>query len=214
MYVSPISTSTAAGPLTPAGLYEQPLLAYVTNRLPAASWHCAADLARMAWASALGLIQPAAEAGMEEGIPAWLAAAARRVVREHTSPTRATETPCRAVPTVTVDRITVMGSGWTYSAARTATGKPAESPLDQVFLTVTARGHWYRSDDDRDSREDRVCRGLGCGRSGHFDYQLDRKACPAPATDTDIRQALSLPAEAVIPMPEAQPARPMERLAS
>ncbi|MFH8558929.1 hypothetical protein ACH4FE_35805 [Streptomyces celluloflavus] len=86
MYVSPITSSAAAAPLTGAGRYDRPLVAFIHNHLSPADWPRGTELARMAWAQALGSLQVAPTAGMEDGIPAWLAAAARRVIREQTSP--------------------------------------------------------------------------------------------------------------------------------
>ncbi|MFJ1751159.1 hypothetical protein ACIOJD_33765 [Streptomyces sp. NPDC088116] len=75
--------------VSPAAVFEQvrtPLLAYVHNRLSQIDWPEAETFARMAWADAVGQLRLAADTGMEDGIPSWLAAAARRVIREQTSP--------------------------------------------------------------------------------------------------------------------------------
>ncbi|OIJ95399.1 hypothetical protein [Streptomyces colonosanans] len=85
MYVSPISPA-AVGSLTPAGRFERPLLAFVNSLLSPVDYRRGAELARMAWSKALGSLRLTTEAGMEGDIPTWLADAARRVVREQTSP--------------------------------------------------------------------------------------------------------------------------------
>lgn len=112
MYVSPIPTVAADRPLTPLGRYDRPLLAYVHNRLETLDWGRGEKLARLAWARALGTLQRSGEnAGMEEDIPSWLAAAARSVIREQTSPAFA----------VDIDRSDLLigtpGSGKTKTAA-------------------------------------------------------------------------------------------------
>lgn len=69
---------------------------------------------------------------------------------------------------------------------------------DAVRMTVTKRGHWYRSGDVNDSlHNDTVCRG--CGHHGHFDYILDYQPCIRPATAEDLQAALSGPARQVQP---------------
>lgn len=86
MYVSPISASAAAAPLTPAGRFERPLLAFVNSLLSPVDYQRGPELARMAWVEALGSLRFTTEAGIEGDIPVWLADAVRRVVREQTSP--------------------------------------------------------------------------------------------------------------------------------
>ncbi|MFF4249465.1 hypothetical protein ACFYY2_34125 [Streptomyces sp. NPDC001822] len=66
--------------------YERPLLAFVNEHLETADHRRGPELARLAWASALGSLHVAADSGMEGDLPAWLASAARRIVREQTSP--------------------------------------------------------------------------------------------------------------------------------
>ncbi len=69
---------------------------------------------------------------------------------------------------------------------------------DAVRVTVTKRGHWYRSGDVNDSlHNDTICRG--CGHHGHFDYILDYEPCTHPATAEDVQAALSGPARKVQP---------------
>ncbi|MGW1364569.1 hypothetical protein ACWCQP_45090 [Streptomyces chartreusis] len=89
MYVSPISPSAAAAPLTSFARYERPLLAFVNELLSTVDHRRGPELAAMAWSKALGSLRIATETGMEGDIPAWLADAARRVVREQTSPAAA-----------------------------------------------------------------------------------------------------------------------------
>jgi hypothetical protein len=86
MYVSSISPNSETAPLTPAGRLERPLLAFVNSLLSPVDYRCGPELARMAWAEALGSLRLTTEVGMEGDIPAWLADAVRRVVRERTSP--------------------------------------------------------------------------------------------------------------------------------
>ena len=79
-------------------------------------------------------------------------------------------------------------AGRVFTTGRDAAGRFAR-PVFQLRLTVTGRGHWYRSDDEPDAlHNDTVCRG--CGHHGHFDYILDYKPCPRPATAQDIASAL------------------------
>lgn len=79
-------------------------------------------------------------------------------------------------------------SGVAFTAGRDARGRYAPEPL-QVRVRVTARGHWYRSDDEPDElHNDRLCRG--CGHHGHFDYILDYQECGRPATAADVISAL------------------------
>ncbi|MFC9431902.1 hypothetical protein [Streptomyces sp. NPDC056987] len=106
----------------------------------------------------------------------------------------------RPVPVV-VERIEGRACGtdaW-YTARRDAEGFPADSVIDQVFVTVTKRGHWYRSDDVRNGNNDSVCRG--CPAAGHFDYILNGQGfCPRPATADDIRAALCVPSTVRVDM--------------
>lgn len=93
MYVSPNAAALAAE--SPAGAYETfrtPLLAYVHNLLEPLDWERSESFARMAFAQALGSLDLTEDAGMEdEGLPAWLASAARTVVRQQTSAATAAE---------------------------------------------------------------------------------------------------------------------------
>lgn len=74
-----------------------------------------------------------------------------------------------------------------FTAGRNANGQYAS--WDALRVTVTAKGHWYRSDDPMDEfSNDRKCRG--CGHHGHFDYILDYRPCGKPATSEDIVRAL------------------------
>ncbi|MFJ9855274.1 hypothetical protein [Streptomyces sp. NPDC101150] len=67
--------------------FERPLLAFVTAHLVPADYRRTREIARMAWAEALGSLHLSADAGIEEeGIPIWLASAVRRVVRREISP--------------------------------------------------------------------------------------------------------------------------------
>ncbi|MGV9248015.1 hypothetical protein [Streptomyces sp. NPDC003710] len=85
MYVSPISPSAAAAPLTSFARFERPLLAFVNSLLSPVDQY-GPELARMAWSEALGSLRITIEAAMEGDMPVWLADAVRRVVRERTSP--------------------------------------------------------------------------------------------------------------------------------
>lgn len=67
--------------------YQRALLAFVNEHLELVDHRRGPELARMAWAAALGSLRVAPDSGMEGDLPAWLAHAARRVVREQTSPT-------------------------------------------------------------------------------------------------------------------------------
>lgn len=81
-----------------------------------------------------------------------------------------------------------IGTGQRFTAGRNAKGRFAS--WDAIRLTVTARGHWYRSDDPRDEfSNDTVCRG--CLGHGHFDYILDYRPCGRPATEQDIKATLA-----------------------
>lgn len=90
MNVSPITAVPAAAAQPMAISYERyrtPLLGYVHNRTELIDWNRSEDIARKAFAQAVGSLQLSTEAGMEdEGLPAWLAFAARSVIREQTSP--------------------------------------------------------------------------------------------------------------------------------
>lgn len=72
--------------ISPFAEYQQLLLTYVNNRLTPVDWPYAEQLVRNTWTLALGTLHPATESGMEEGIPSWLAAAARQVIREYLAP--------------------------------------------------------------------------------------------------------------------------------
>ncbi|WP_329046682.1 hypothetical protein [Streptomyces sp. NBC_01422] len=74
------------GPAAALDLYARPLLAFVNAHLELADHKRGPELARLAWASALGSLDVASDAGMEGDLPAWLANAVRRIVREQTSP--------------------------------------------------------------------------------------------------------------------------------
>jgi hypothetical protein len=75
-----------------ASAYEQygnRLLAYVADRLPTYHWYLAEDLAQDVWEYALvhaNLATDMAETEMESGLPVWLAATARTVIRRHLTP--------------------------------------------------------------------------------------------------------------------------------
>ncbi|MFJ8469636.1 hypothetical protein [Streptomyces swartbergensis] len=86
MYVSPISLSAAAAPLTSFARFERPLLAFVNSLLSPVDYQRGPQLARMAWSEAIASLRITTEAGMEGDIPVWLADTVRRVVREQTSP--------------------------------------------------------------------------------------------------------------------------------
>ncbi|WP_046500036.1 hypothetical protein [Streptomyces odonnellii] len=81
-----------------------------------------------------------------------------------------------------------------YTARRDAAGLRTDAVIDQITVTVTKRGHWFRSDDVRNGNNDRVCRG--CDADGHFAYILDYGPCTAPATIDRIRAVLSVPGTA------------------
>ncbi|MFE3770837.1 hypothetical protein [Streptomyces sp. NPDC059122] len=67
-------------------LYERPLLAYINDRVSPLDWCRGRHIARMAWAEAVGSLHLAPDTGMEDGLPAWLAAAARRTIRGYLAP--------------------------------------------------------------------------------------------------------------------------------
>jgi hypothetical protein len=78
--------------------------------------------------------------------------------------------------------------GRSFTAHRDSAGRFASS-WRRVHARVTERGHWYRSDDEKDAfSNDTVCRG--CGRTGHFDYILDYRPCTAPASAADVLNLL------------------------
>lgn len=86
-------------------------------------------------------------------------------------------------------RIHTLYNGRAYTAGRDARGRYA-GPVSRISVLVTARGHWYRSDDPRDTfHNDPVCRG--CKAHGHFDYILNRVPCARPATPELVAEALS-----------------------
>lgn len=66
--------------------YQRALLAFVNQHLELADHRRGPELARMAWAAALGSLRVAPDSGLEGDLPAWLARAARAVIREQTSP--------------------------------------------------------------------------------------------------------------------------------
>ncbi|WP_069874479.1 RNA polymerase sigma factor [Streptomyces malaysiensis] len=124
--------------------------------------------------------------------------------------------PAARVPASLRPRRTGRGGVW-YTARQDAEGWPTSVRIDQVVLYVTRRGHWYRSDDERNGNNDRVCRG--CGGSGHWDYILDgaNGDCPRPPAAEDIREALQVvpwtPVELPTPV-QARPARAVEEVAA
>jgi len=69
------------------------LLAYVNDRVPAADWHRAEDLVQDIWVEVLlaGVDVEDVGAPAVEGLPCWLARAARTVIRRHVSPALAAE---------------------------------------------------------------------------------------------------------------------------
>lgn len=81
------------------------------------------------------------------------------------------------------------GTGQYFTNGRTGTGRFA-ARWEALKVTVTPKGHWYRSDDERDGfSNDTLCRG--CGHHGHFDYILDYKVCTRPASAEDVVAAFS-----------------------
>ena len=66
--------------------YRKPLLAYVCERLTLVDHRKGEELAQRAWVLALGSLHLTSATGMEEDIPAWLAVAARRAIREYLLP--------------------------------------------------------------------------------------------------------------------------------
>lgn len=95
-----------------------------------------------------------------------------------------TITKLTIAPTTGICEITSQGAGagQYFTNGRNAKGRFAT--WDSVRVTVTPRGHWYRSDDTMDAfSNDRLCRG--CGHHGHFDYQ----PCTAPARVEDVVKA-------------------------
>lgn len=71
------------------------------------------------------------------------------------------------------------------TAGRDARGRFSRLPL---MVHITARGHWFRSDDAPNGNNDTVCRG--CGASGHFAYILDAVECTAAMTDEQLAEIL------------------------
>ncbi|MGD9482876.1 hypothetical protein WDH52_06375 [Streptomyces sp. TRM70308] len=64
--------------------HEAALLAYITARTPATEWRRADQLARRAWEYALAHLDMSDPTRDDDaGLPAWLAAAARTVIRRH-----------------------------------------------------------------------------------------------------------------------------------
>ncbi|MFF7189658.1 hypothetical protein ACFZAR_31505 [Streptomyces sp. NPDC008222] len=117
MYVSPISPSASAAPLTAAGRFERPLLAFVNSLLSPVDYRRGPELARMAWSQALGSLRLTIEAGIEGDIPVWLADAVRRVVREQTSPAAA------------VGLVVTVAAASTHDAVSEVPASPAMVPL-------------------------------------------------------------------------------------
>lgn len=74
-----------------------------------------------------------------------------------------------------------------YTDRRDIAGRFADMWNARIVI-VTARGHYYRSGDPRNERNDLTCRA--CGASGHFEYIIDRSPCTAPAVPADILRAL------------------------
>ncbi|WP_432105887.1 hypothetical protein [Streptomyces sp. bgisy091] len=81
----------ALGPIAAFAQYERALLAFVNEHTQPVDHARGPELARLAWVSAVGSLRMAPDAGMEEGLPVWLANAARRTVREQTSPARSAQ---------------------------------------------------------------------------------------------------------------------------
>ncbi|GAA4658778.1 hypothetical protein GCM10023347_07620 [Streptomyces chumphonensis] len=66
--------------------HEAALLAYINDRLPATEWRRADQLARQVWEHALAHADMSTPAWDETaGLPVWLTAAARTVIRRHTA---------------------------------------------------------------------------------------------------------------------------------
>jgi hypothetical protein len=94
MPVSSRTTNPAPSPFLPNDVvtsayerYREPLLAFVCNHLNSVDWRRGEELARKAWAAAVGSVDgPAAGIAEDEGLPGWLATTARRVIRVETSP--------------------------------------------------------------------------------------------------------------------------------
>jgi hypothetical protein len=90
---------------------------------------------------------------------------------------------------ITVPNGGMLSGARVFTAGRDARGRFAG--WDAVKVTVTARGHWYRSDDPRDDfHNDTVCRA--CRHHGHFDYILDYEPCTYTVTASDIEAALTV----------------------
>lgn len=88
MFISPSAAGPglATSPTVSYEAYRAPLLAYVHNMLEPLDWNRSEDFARLAFAQALGSLDLTVDAGMEDqDLPAWLASAARTVIREQTS---------------------------------------------------------------------------------------------------------------------------------
>jgi hypothetical protein len=67
--------------------YQSRLLAYITTRLPVLDWHTAEDVAQDIWLEALTTgPRPDHADQADEGLPGWLAWAARTVIRRRVSP--------------------------------------------------------------------------------------------------------------------------------
>ncbi|MFP8887829.1 sigma-70 RNA polymerase sigma factor region 4 domain-containing protein [Streptomyces mangrovi] len=81
--------SVAASMEVLASAYEQygnRLLAYVADRVPAYHWPEAEDLAQDVWEYALTHADLTVPGVDESGLPVWLAATARTVIRRHLTP--------------------------------------------------------------------------------------------------------------------------------
>ncbi|WP_146252231.1 sigma-70 RNA polymerase sigma factor region 4 domain-containing protein [Streptomyces carminius] len=66
--------------------YQDRLLAYVADRVPAYHWSEVEDLAQDTWEYALAHANLAVTGTEESGLPTWLAATARTVIRRHLTP--------------------------------------------------------------------------------------------------------------------------------
>ncbi|MFP8886809.1 hypothetical protein [Streptomyces mangrovi] len=67
--------------------YNSRLLGYISDRVPAYDWHCTEDLAQDTWLYVLSRADLTVD-GVEpdSGLPVWLAATARTMIRSHLAP--------------------------------------------------------------------------------------------------------------------------------
>ncbi|WP_030739352.1 hypothetical protein [Streptomyces sp. NRRL F-2890] len=208
--------------LVPA--HHQDLVAYIADRLPEHQVQNAEDLAQDTWMVVLSRGEPLEGAG-SPGLPAALIAAAYDVLhdvlhealeqpellrfRDHHAPAPSAACVIEALPAPDqITRSEISTGVWWYTAGLDRHGRPAED-WQHVGVTVTRRGHWYGSTDQRNWLNNRVCRGAGCTASGripsNLDYSLPGELCPDPPTAGNIRAALGVPPNTSVDAPTIAP---------